>query len=69
MRNVFFLVLILISSNVVSFHNESHTFYLSKKLDTIFLMLPIGILYKSAILNIYSGSISLLISILSGASG
>ena len=29
-RDVIFLVLILVSSNVVSFHNEAHTFFIKK---------------------------------------
>ena len=44
--NVFFFVLILASSKVVSSHNQAHT--LLKKLGTNSLTLAIGILYKSA---------------------
>ena len=43
--------------------------YLSKKLGTNFLTLPTRVLYKSAIFSWYLESISLLISILSGAKG
>ena len=42
-HNVFFLVLILVLSKVVSFHNSLHTF-LSKRLGTNFLTLPIEML-------------------------
>ena len=62
MRGVF-LVLILVSSKVVSFHNESHTFVYQKKLGTNISTLAIGILLKSAIFNLYLGSISYLIFI------
>ena len=46
-RDVLFLVLVIVSSKVLDFHNEAHT-SLSKKLGTNFLELPIGILYQSA---------------------
>ena len=62
MRGVF-LVLILVSSKVVSFHNESHTFVYQKKLGTNISTLAIGILLKSAIFNSCLGSISYLIFI------
>ena len=57
MRGVF-LVLILVSSKFVSFHNESHTFVYQKKLGTNISTLAIG-----AIFNLYLGSISYLIFI------
>ena len=38
-----FLVLILVLSKVVSFHNEAHTFLYQKQLGTNFLTLPIGV--------------------------
>ena len=62
MRGVF-LVLILVSSKVVSFHNESHTFVYQKKLGTNISTLAIGLLLKSAIFNSCLGSISYLIFI------
>ena len=43
--------------------------FLTKKLGTSFLTLPIGILHKSAIFNWYSDNISLSIYILSGTKG
>ena len=64
--NVFLLILILVSSKVESFHNGAHSF-LSTKLGTNVLTLPLGVLYKSAILKWYPDSSSLLISVLSGA--
>ena len=68
-RDVLFLVSILVSSKVASFHNEADVFSLPKTLGTYFLILAIGILYKSAIFSWYADSISLLIFILSGAKG
>ena len=44
------MVLILTLSKVVSFHNKGNTF-LSKKLGIDFLILPIKILEKSAIIS------------------
>ena len=46
-HDVFFLVLIQVSSKVSNFHNQENT--LSRKLDTNFLTLSIVILYKSAL--------------------
>ena len=43
-----FLVLILVLSEVSSFHNEAHNFPYQKSQA---LILPIGILYKSTIFN------------------
>ena len=40
----FFLVLILVSSQVVSWHNEAHTFIYQKRLGPSFLTVAIGIL-------------------------
>ena len=67
-RDVFFFGFNLDSSRVSSFYNESHTF-LSEKLGINFLILSRGIFYESEIFSWYSNSISLLISIVSGAKG
>ena len=67
-RDVFFFGFNLDSSRVSSFYNESHTF-LSEKLRINFLILSRGIFYESEIFSWYSDSISLLISIVSGAKG
>ena len=67
-RDVFFFGFNLDSSRVSSFYNESRTF-LSEKLGINFLILSRGIFYESEIFSWYSDSISLLISIVSGAKG
>ena len=56
-------------NKVVSFHNETHTFFIKKSGHELLLKSSIEILYKSSIFNCYSDSISLLISIISGAKG
>ena len=43
---VLFLVLMVVSSEVVSFHNESHIFLSQTSQKNNFLTSPIGILYK-----------------------
>ena len=62
-----FSALITVFGKTTSFQNEAYTFLYQKNQALFCLMLPIRIFYKSAKVNWYSGSISLLISLLSGA--
>ena len=50
-RDIFFVVSILLSSKVESFHNEPDTFLHQKVRHYCFLTLSIGILYKSSIFS------------------
>ena len=46
MQCSFFLVLIIVSNKVASFHNDARIFSLSKSLGTNYLTLPIGLLSR-----------------------